>query len=499
MKNLSFTKMAFILLAFCAANALAASAQTVSTLLDFNGTNGGNPDSALVQGTDGNLYGTTANGGVSNQSICYSGCGTFFKVTAAGTSTTLYSFCSQSNCADGKSPGQILLAADGNFYGITSQGGVNCQDLVNPGCGTVFEITPAGALTTLYSFCGQTNCADGWGPNALAQGVDGNFYGTTDAGGTGAGLDGSGTIFKITAAGVLSTIYDFCTQLSNGNCADGALPSGMILATNGNFYGVASEGGGDDCGEVFEATPKGTLTVVHSYNPAQGCGGAFPQLFQASNGNFYGSTVEGGGAGRRGMVYEMTPGGRLSEVYGFCELPNCADGSKPNAVVQGTDGNFYGTTHGQLAENRTTDGTVFQLTPTGTLTTLQTFDDSNGAWPEAPLVQATNGNFYGTTNLGGTGKCGGTSCGIIFSVSMGLGPFVEASPNFGAAGRVVNILGNNLTGTTSVTLNGTPATFSVISSTLIKAQVPAGATSGTIEVTTPNATLSGNASFQIVP
>jgi uncharacterized repeat protein (TIGR03803 family) len=491
MKTIRFGKTAGIIAIFCAATAVASHAQTFTTLLDFHGSNGGQPESALVQGTDGNFYGSSSTGGTGTG-------GTVFKITPGGKLTTLYSFCTQSNCADGTLPGQILLAADGNFYGTTIEGGATCQELVSPGCGTVFKITPGGTFTTLYSFCSQTNCADGWAPNSLVQGLDGNFYGTTRFGGNSNASEGPGTIFKITRAGALTTIYDFCSVGGPNSCSDGSLPYGMILGSNGNFYGTTSEGGGaDGCGDVFEATPTGKLTVVHSFTTAQGCGEASGRLLEASDGNFYGTTVEGGGAHRQGMVYKVTPAGRLSELYGFCALANCADGKEPQAgVVQGTDGNFYGTTHGQLAGARTTYGTIFQLTPTGAITTLETFDSHNGAWPGAPLLQATNGNFYGSTGLGGASGCPET-CGTVFRVSMGLGPFVEASPNFGVAGRVVEILGNNLTGTTNVTFNGTPTTFSVISSTLIKAQVPTGATTGTIDVTTPSGTLSSNVGFQV--
>ncbi len=473
---------------FCAATAIGASAQTFTTLVNFHGTNGQHPQAAMVQGTDGNLYGLTSGGGDVSPG------GTVFRMTPAGELTTIYSFCSLANCADGSGPDQLLLAADGNFYGTTGSGGVNCQDLVNPGCGTVFKLTPAGALTTLYSFCSQANCADGWVPNSLVQGADGNFYGITGAGGVGY-PNGFGTVFKITAAGVLTILHDFCSDVENGNCADGNLPQSLMLATNGNFYGIASEGGPDDCGEVFEITPAGALSIVYGFEAGAGCGDD-SGLLQASDGNFYGTSGEGG-AHRKGVVFKLTPSGGFSVLYAFCALANCADGENPNALVQGTDGNFYGTTHGVLAGSRTTDGTVFQLTPTGTLTTLHTFDFTDGAWPAAPLVQATNGIFYGSTTFGGASSCD-ASCGTLFSESMGLTPFVEASPNFGAVGRVVNILGNNLKGTTSVTFNGVSATFKVVSSSYSKAEVPTGATSGTIEVVTPTGTLDSNVGFQVL-
>jgi uncharacterized repeat protein (TIGR03803 family) len=484
MKRPNFRKIASIVSIFFAATVIAVSAQTFTTLAAFHGTNGQSPNTALVQGLDGNLYGTTGTGGTA-------GYGTFYKITPAGKLTTIYSFCSLANCDDGAGPNHLLLAADGNFYGVTGAGGANCKDLASTGCGTFFKITSGGTLTTLYNFCSQASCADGWDPSTLVQGRDGNFYGTTGFGGIGS-PDGFGIVFKVTVGGVLTVLHDFCSDIVGGNCADGNLAESLMLASNGNFYGIADEGGSNDCGEVFEITPTGTLITFHSFTVSQGCSNS-SGLTQASDGNFYGTTNEGGAHGK-GLVYKLTLSGTFTPLYAFCALANCADGNNPTAgVVQGTDGNFYGTTHGENRGAQSTDGTVFQLTPTGTLTTLHTFDSSDGAWPQAPMMQATNGNFYGTTSIGAAGD------GTIFSVSMGLAPFVAANPNFGAAGRVVNILGNNLTGTTSVTFNGTPATFAVISSTLIKAQVPTGATTGTITVTTPGATLSGNTSFQVLP
>jgi uncharacterized repeat protein (TIGR03803 family) len=181
-------------------------------------------------------------------------------------------------------------------------------------------------------------------------------------------------------------------------------------------------------------------------------------------------------------------------------------------LVQGSDGNFYGTTQmgGFIATLcggiiNVGCGVAFQLTPAGEITILHDFCSqsgcSDGFSPEGEPFEATNGIFYGTTTSGGntTGNCYPYGCGTLYSVSVGLGPFVEANPNFGKAGRIVGILGNNLTETTSVTFNGTPATFEVVSATYLKATVPIGATTGTIQVTTPSGTLSSNVAFRILP
>ena len=142
-------------------------AQTFTTLASFNGTNGNGPLAPLVQGTDGNFYGTTNAGGANSR-------GTVFKITPGGTLTTLYSFCSQTNCPDGDRPyAGLIQASDGNFYGTTRLGGASIY-------GTIFKITPGGTLTTLYNFCSQSFCDDGMAPEAgLIQASDGNFYGTT--------------------------------------------------------------------------------------------------------------------------------------------------------------------------------------------------------------------------------------------------------------------------------------------------------------------------------
>jgi uncharacterized repeat protein (TIGR03803 family) len=252
MTKLNGWKMAGVSLLVCAATAIAAPAQAFNTLADFDFTNGAFPYyMSLVQGADGNFYGTTVEGGTI-------GAGTVFKITPTGTLTTLYSFCSQTNCSDGYDPfGGLVQATDGNFYGTTYTGGAN-------GGGTIFKITPAGKLTTLHSFCSQT-CADGDNPiAALIQATDGNFYGTTEFGGANA----DGTVFKITPAGKLTTLYSFCSPT---DCTDGANPyAGVTQATDGNFYGTAPYGGAYGAGTVFKITAGGKLTTLHSFDSDDG-------------------------------------------------------------------------------------------------------------------------------------------------------------------------------------------------------------------------------------
>jgi len=168
-----------------------------------------------------------------------------------------------------------------------------------------------------------------------------------------------------------------------------------------------------------------------------------------------------------------------------------ADGAGGYALIQATNGIFYGVGDGGP------DGTVYSITSGGTLTTLHSFDGTDGENPSGGLVQATNGTFYGTTSQGGAGSQCGYGCGTIFSLSLGLGPFVETLPTSGKVGAAVMILGTNLTGATGVTYNGTAAVFKVVSSSEITTTVPTGATTGEVKVVTPSGTLSSNVSFRV--
>jgi uncharacterized repeat protein (TIGR03803 family) len=512
MRKLTFPKMPLFLFTFCFLTAIALPAQTFTTLASFNGTNGAAPVSnSLVQGLDGNLYGVTQGvlaGNADNN-------GTVFKITPAGNLSLLYSFCSQANCADGQAPyGSLVLGTDGNFYGTTSGGGINNTNDCGFGCGTIFKITPAGSLTTLYKFC-QTNCADGSNPVAgLVQGADGNFYGTTYSnGGNSSGAFAAGTIFKITPSGHLTTLYSFCAEAF---CTDGAGSLGaLVLAPNGDLYGTTLAGGAgaslesSGSGTVFRIRPAGDFTVLYSFCSQSNCvDGANPSagLVLASNGKFYGTTYSGGTndscPGGCGTAFQVTTAGKLTTIHSFCTQPNCSDGASPSGkMIQATDGDLYGTaTYGGTGAGGPS-GTVFKITPAN-LTTVHTFCEqsgcTDGSQPSGALVQDTNGTLYGMTRQGGNDvNCEG--CGTLYSLSVGLSPFVMANPGFGKIGQVVNILGNNLTGTTSVKFNGTDAAFSVVSSAYIKAKVPTDTTTGTIQVITPSGTLSSNVAFHLIP
>jgi len=475
-------KRAGALLLLLAVATMASLAQTFATLANFDGTNGWDPYyGSLVQATNGDLYGTTGNGGAS--AACASGCGTIFKITPAGALSTVYSFCSQTNCTDGTTPlGALVQATNGYLYGTTTYGGGgNCSGLDPlPGCGTIFKITPAGALTTIHSF----HETDGEFPEAgLVQAFNGDLYGTTYGGGT-----CCGTVFKITPAGTLTTLYNFGT----GGLSDGAYPSsGLVQAGNGELYGTTTSTGDAGAGTVFKITPAGALTILHTFG---GPDGSYPWagLVQATNGLLYGTTRSGGASGY-GTIFKITPAGTLSTVYSFCSEANCTDGSLPFAgLLQGTDGDLYGTTAQGGSNISCGCGTIFKITPAGVLTTEHSFDKTDGASPTTGLAQDTNGAFYGTAFAGGANN-GGT----IFRLSVGLGDFVKTLPTLGEAGSAVKVLGSGLTGATSVTFNGTPAVFTVVDAAEITTTVPTGATTGRVQVVTPSGALLSNVDFLV--
>jgi uncharacterized repeat protein (TIGR03803 family) len=475
-----------------------------TTLHSFSGVDGANPAAVLVQAANGELYGTTSRGGAFGGCSSIGACGTVFKITPEGTLTTLYSFCAQSGCTDGLYPrGGVVQATNGDLYGTTFAGGAYAAE--GNGGGTIFKITPSGTFTTLYSFCAQSECADGDTPfGGLAQAANGDLYGTTANGGANKNSDalyGGGTVFKITPHGALTTPYSFC---SLSVCTDGEIPyGGLVQAPNEDLYGTTIGGGANclslgGCGTIFKITPSGTLTTLYSFCAQSGCpDGQQPQagLVRATNGALYGTTTFGG-TYAEGTVFKINPSGTLTTLYSFCPQSGCADGYQPYpGLIQASDGNLYGTTPGGGANG---DGTVFKMTPSGTLTTLYSFCAqsacADGQNPTATLVQATNGDLYGTTEYGGA-----AGDGTVFRLSVGLHAFVDTLPTIGVVGEKVTIVGYGLKGATSVTFNGLPAAFTVDGSTAITTTVPTGATTGKVQVVTPGGTLLSKVAFEVVP
>jgi len=349
---------------------------------------GATPWAGLLQGSDGNFYGTTADAGAS-------GYGTIFRVTASGAESLLYSF--GGGTSDGATPlGALIQGNDGNFYGTTNIGG-------SGGYGTVFVITPSGTESVLYSFAGGSS--DGANPWAgLTQGSDGNFYGTTTAG----GANGEGTVFMITPSGAETVLYSFA-----GGSGDGAAPYGtLIQGSDGNFYGTTYSGGTSNLGTVFKITASGAETIVYSFAGGSS-DGAHPWagLVQGNDGNLYGTTLYGGPFGE-GSLFRLTPSGTETVLHFFAGAGG--DGAAPVAsLLQASDGNFYGTTY---TGGTTNQGTVFQLTLGGTETILYSFGAAgvgDGALPPGALIQGSDGNLYGTAQTGGA-----DTFGTIFKVTL---------------------------------------------------------------------------------
>lgn len=467
MLNVRLRVLSTITVVLVLAMTRASSAQTFNYLTDFNGPNGRYPSFALTQGVNGELYGTTTLGGADSS-------GEAFSVTLSGNVTVLHSFCSQPNCSDGLYPSSpLLLASDGNFYGTAGAGGAN-------GEGTIFKISQSGKFTTIYSFCAQTNCADGSGPfGPLLEGSDGNLYGTTLGGPRYCPDGGCGTLYKFSSKG-LTNLYTFCVL---SNCTDGDVPNGGLIQIGGDFYGTTLAGGTDDEGTVFRISPSGVLTTVHSFGTQAG-DGYQPQtgLVQASNGNVYGATSE--------TLFMIDHAGTLTTLES-CGGSSCPSGTQ-SPLVEGTDGNLYDASYyGGLFSG----GVISNLSLGGDFTVLYNFCTADGCSegynPSGGLTESTNGTFYGTTSYSYSG--GGT----IYGLDMGLRPFVAFIRASGEVGQTVGILGQGFTGTTEVSFDGTPAKFTVVSGTFIEAIIPAGATSGYVKVAAPGGTLKSNMAFRV--
>jgi len=409
--------MYFRLAALCTLAVSILPAQTYTFLGSVSGATPSYPN-GIIQATDGNFYGTTLAGGANGQ-------GVVFKATPSGAVTTLYSFCSLANCADGQDVhAGLVQGSDGNFYGVSAAGGVNSQPEGQDSPGTVFKITPAGALVTLHSFA--DNGLEGYGPMAtLIQATDGNFYGTTPFGGANfATYLISGTVFKISPSGTFTVIYNFCSQ---AQCADGAYPVAALLqGADGNFYGTTTEGGANSDGTIFKLTPGGALTVLHSFG---GADGSIPEapLVQSADGSLWGTTNAGGpngGARGDGTLFKLAPDGTLTTLYFFGTSKT--DGAAPKAgLLLANNGNYYGASNDAL----------FQITPAGNLTILldglltPTVNGSVIAVAQATpatLVQGTDSNLYGTDGTYG-----------IFRLTLGAGAG-STTPTISSTAGVVN-------------------------------------------------------------
>ena len=466
------TRIAVFLLTVAAATGAGAQITSIHDFCETPCPNSPQYVGGIAQGRDGNMWSTTPAGGANS-------IGAAFKITPGGKFTDVHDFNpSAKPVPEGTSYSGLTLGTDGNFYGTMKDGGAD-------GDGAVFKMTPAGAVTILYSFTGGN---DGKSPLAPPiEGTDGNFYGSTETG----GIYGYGTIYKITPAGKLTTLHQF--NPANG---DGSYPIGpLVQGANGSFYGTTYEGslegncGFDNiCATVFQITSTGTFQQLYifAFNTQLTAG-----LVQGCDGNFYGTTFDHGADGF-GQVFKITSKGTLTDIYDFT---GGNDGGNPYAgLVLATDCNFYGVTLDKGADGF---GTVYEIDSKGKFTLLDPLDGTNGGNSSVTLILNTNGTLYGDALIGGTT----TNVGTFFKIdNKHFKPFVSLLPTAGKVGSMVEFLGQGFVkGATAVSFNGTSkgTNPNVVSATYMTAKVPPGATTGFVTVTTPKETLQSNRKFRV--
>jgi uncharacterized repeat protein (TIGR03803 family) len=351
------------------------------------GADGSRPAAGLIQDTNGLLYGTANSGGVNGQ-------GTIFQITTSGAFTRMYPFAGGS---DGANPKATLLHAnDGLLYGSTTHGNTN-------DAGIIFRISTASAYAPFFFFPGIN---DGALPSAdMILGKDGNYYGTTE----GAGGVKDQVIFRATPAGVVTVLYTFGSITnSSGQPLDGDfVEGGLVQGSDGTLYGTSSDGGASAAGTIFSLTTNGVFTVLYSFTGTSDGSGPEGNLVFGKDGSLYGTTLGGGDTAGDGVIFQITTNGNFTVLFTL----DAADGSPNGSLVQGSDGYLYGTAAGD-----TGFGTVFKVSTnanvTGDFSTLYSFSGgADGAFPEAGLALGTDGSFYGTTSGGGT-----LSDGTVFKI-----------------------------------------------------------------------------------
>src|SRR5438094_386428 len=348
----------------------------------------------------------------------------------------------------------------------------------------LFGVTAASAQTftfkKLYDFPTKTgDPRNPSTPGVFAQGRDGNLYSTSQAGGI-----GHGTVFQLTPAGAVKVLYQFP--------GSGGPQGGLTLGTDGYLYGTTRFNGSSNEGTVFKIATDGTgYKTLYSFKPGISGYQPFSAPIQGVDGNFYGTTKSGGSSGY-GVVYKITPAGVYKVLFNF--NATAGPGTNPYAgLVQATDGKFYGAAVTALAGH----GILYQITLAGAYTTAYTFTPTTGQLPFVSLFQNTNGILYSDTYGGGTGSL--CHCGVAYSLNAGLHPFVALLTTSGKAGLVIQILGNGLTGTTSVKFGTGSASFTVVSDTFMTAVVPATGTTGAVTVATPSGFRVSSKTFRVLP
>jgi uncharacterized repeat protein (TIGR03803 family) len=384
--------------------------------------------------------------------------GSIFKITPAGALTQLFSF----DTTHGSTPvGGLVLGPDGSLYGTTEEGGAH-------GFGNIFKINSTGALTVLYDFSGNSTTDGGFPVATLIVGPDAQLYGTSHP----------GIVFKISASGVFTRIATIPSE-SFGP---------LLLATNGSYYGVTEFAGTNTLGTIYKVTGN-TSTTLYNFD---GPHGDFPigGLVQGADGNIYGTTSAGGSA-NDGVIFRITPTGSYTVVFNFDHVNQLDLGYQAYAgLIAGSDGNLYGAT---VWGGINGDGVIFEITTSGAYSVLYNFDTLHGTGAYATPMQHTSGEFFGLTKRGGA-----AGDGVVYGLGASLNPFVLLTNPSGAVGSSVGILGQGFSTASSVEFNGAAASFHVVSNTFMTATVPSGET-GFVFVSTASGSLISTKIFKVPP
>jgi uncharacterized repeat protein (TIGR03803 family) len=435
------------------------SAQTFTDLAAINcSTDGcGNQQGApLAQGRDGNLYGQSYSGGTDDD-------GAVWGVTPSGSISALWSFTEMSS--KNIASGGPTLGLDGNFYGVTGYGGAN-------NVGFIYKITPGGVLTDVHDF--NVNVDTGINYLPLVLGSDGNFYSFGAY---------NPVWYKFTTAGKFSVVAKTAPTF----------PQPLILASNGTLYGVSYSGGTANDGYVFSVTTAGKIKTIYNFSGTEGQN-PVGALVQGSDGYLYGVTQQTSSSASTGTIYKISTAGKFTLLSTF-PTDGSFGANIEGGLVAATDGNFYGNTTTGGTNNT---GTVFKMTPSGTLTVLHDFSkacgDPGNAW--LPLTARTDGTLYGLQTNG----CGSDG-GEIYTLSdTTFKPFIIVQNYSAKSGGTIDILGNGFIGATAVDFGSIPATsFNVVSSTFMTAVVSPDAITGTVSVTTPSGKISSLRTVPILP
>ncbi len=375
----------------------AQSGWTETPVQGFAGFNGGFIEGTPIQASDGNFYGTAAFGG-QNETPSSISAGAMYQVVADGTINAFYNFCSKTNCSDGGVPNSRLVQGpDGAIYGTTQQGGVNDK-------GVVFRITLGGSYSVVHTFCSAAECADGSAPLAgLSLAADGTFYGTTSTG----GAHGDGVIFSMTTAGVETPLYAFC---SLSQCQDGSAPeTNLVQGTDGTLYGATGNSGANGFGTLFSYNPagQGVFNVIQAFCNGDCDSGTFPNndLVIEGSGIVYGTTVATNLNAPGGVVYAVTPSksglATYAALYTFCSGGACPNGIGPKGgLMQASDGNLYGTTWEGGSDM---EGVAYTVSAGGAESAIYSFQDNgtDGYAPNGTFVQGSDGSLYMAAYDGG--------------------------------------------------------------------------------------------------